>query len=440
MNTGQVREMLGRQDEKGEYCIPFIAVVDAFHSEMVDYADLVLPDTTFLERHDTISILDRPISEADAICDAIRAPVLEPDRDVRPWQEVMLELACRLKFPAFTNEDGTAKYKDYKDFIVRFEKAPGVGFLAGWRGEDGTQHLRGKPNPNQWEKYIENECFFHYPLPENQRFYRFANLDYLKFAKRVGFNTSEEPIFLSLYLEDLQNFRLAAQGLGNSPKPNNDQDKERIKKFFDPLPFYYQPLEQMRIDNEKYPFYALTQRPMMMYHSWDSQNAWLRQIIAQNLLFINRKRAQSMGIEDLSWVWVESHNDRIRAQVKLMEGVQEDTVWTWNAIGKRSGTWGLDKNANEATDGFLLNHLITELLPTKDGERPITNSDPITGQAAWYDLKVRIYPAEEKGVWPVFPPTNFSAKQKDTEVLRYQTHKAVNLKRSFADILNRGEK
>ena len=111
----------------------------------------------------------------------------------------------------------------------------------------------------------------------------------------------------------------------------------------------------------------------------------------------------------------------------------------------RLGTWGLDKNANEATDGFLLNSfllngLITELLPAKDGERPITNSDPITGQAAWYDLKVRIYPAEEKGVWPVFPPTNFSAKQKDTEVLRYQTHKAVNLKRSFADILNRGEK
>ena len=27
---------------------------------------------------------------------------------------------------------------------------------------------------------------------------------------------------------------------------------------------------------------------MMMYHSWDSQNAWLRQIIAENALYMNR--------------------------------------------------------------------------------------------------------------------------------------------------------
>ena len=44
---------------------------------MVAYADLVLPDTTYLERHDAISLLDRPISEPEAMCDAINpvAPV-----------------------------------------------------------------------------------------------------------------------------------------------------------------------------------------------------------------------------------------------------------------------------------------------------------------------------------------------------------------------------
>jgi anaerobic selenocysteine-containing dehydrogenase len=30
---------------------------------MVAYADLILPDTTYLERWDCISLLDRPISE-----------------------------------------------------------------------------------------------------------------------------------------------------------------------------------------------------------------------------------------------------------------------------------------------------------------------------------------------------------------------------------------
>ena len=73
-----------------------------------------------------------------------------------------------------------------------------------------------------------------------------------------------------------------------------------------------------------------------------------------------------------------------------MEGVNPDTVWTWNAIGKRKGAWNLDPAASEATKGFLLNHLISELLPERGGGYRYSNSDPVTGQAAWYDLRVRI--------------------------------------------------
>ena len=50
--------------------------------------------------------------------------------------------------------------------------------------------------------------------------------------------------------------------------------------------------------------------------------------------------------------------------------------------------------ANESRQGFLLNHLIADELPGKDGGPRVPNSDPITGQAAWYDVRVRIYKAE----------------------------------------------
>ena len=46
------------------------------------------------------------------------------------------------------------------------------------------------------------------------------------------------------------------------------------------------------------------------------------------------------------------------------------------------------------TRGFLLNHLIHELLPPKGDGLRWANSDPITGQAAWYDLRVRLEKAE----------------------------------------------
>jgi len=57
---------------------------------MVNFADLVLPDTTYLERFDTIS------------CSIARfpsrmrprtrfAPLVKTENDVRPWQEVLVE-------------------------------------------------------------------------------------------------------------------------------------------------------------------------------------------------------------------------------------------------------------------------------------------------------------------------------------------------------------
>jgi sulfite dehydrogenase (quinone) subunit SoeA len=116
--------------------------------------------------------------------------------------------------------------------------------------------------------------------------------------------------------------------------------------------------------------------------------------------------AVELGIEDDHWVWIVSRIGRVKAQVKLMDGVNADTVWTWNAIGKRSGTWGLEPDAPEAMRGFLLNHLIAELLPEQPGGFRYANSDPITGQAAWYDLRVRIEKATDSDprTWPRFEP------------------------------------
>ena len=88
---------------------------------------------------------------------------------------------------------------------------------------------------------------------------------------------------------------------------------------------------------------------------------------------------------------------------KFSEAVEPGTVWTWNAIGKAAGAWNLDKNANESKQGFLLNHLIAEELPSKNGETPMSNSDPVTGQAGWYDVRVRVYKADDNEAQETFP-------------------------------------
>jgi anaerobic selenocysteine-containing dehydrogenase len=393
MNTVEVRKMLNDRDEKGEYKIPFIVVADTFQSEMTAFADLILPDTTYLERHDVMSLLDRPISEFDGPVDAVRIPVVPPKGQCKPFQEVLLELGGRLQLPAFVHPDGSRKYRDYPDFIVNHETEPGsgIGFLAGWRGRGGEKSLRGEPNPNQWEMYAKNHCVFQYHLPRSYQYMRNWNKGYLEWSQRNRITRYAEPILIHLYSEVLMKFRAAAQGKGPSRRPPAHL-AERIATYFDPLPFFYDPLECQVTNKQRYPLAAITQRPMAMYHSWDSQNAWLRQIHSHNLLFINTRTALAEGIRDEDWIWVESQWGKVRCQAKHSEAVEPGTVWTWNAIGKAAGAWNLTPQANEAQRGFLLNHLISEELPGSTG--PVSNSDPLTGQAAWYDVRVRIYPAD----------------------------------------------
>ena len=396
MNTERVREMLVDKNEDGEYKIPFLIVCDAFHSETIAFADIVLPDTTYLERYDAMSMLDRPISEFEGPADSVRVPVVPPKGDCRPFQDVIVELATRLKLPRFMNRDGSRKFKDYKDLVINYETEPGsgIGFLAGWRGKGGEKFMRGEPNPNQWEMYAKNNCVYQYELPRSFQYMRNWNRGYLHWAQDHGLIRYTDPVNVHIYSEVLQKFRLAAEGKRAGRQPP-EHLRERVRLHFDPLPFYSESLESQTIDREKYPLNAITQRPMAMYHSWDSQNAWLRQIHAHNYLFVNPRVGVKNGFGDGDWIWVESAHGKVRCMCRYSEAVEPGTVWTWNAIGKASGSWALAGNANESRKGFLLNHLISEEIPSDNGEYRYSNSDPVTGQAAWYDVRVRVYKADD---------------------------------------------
>ena len=183
--------------------------------------------------------------------------------------------------------DGTRKFADYRDFIVNYEKLPGIGFLAGWRGEDGESPLRGEPNPKQWEKYIENQSFFTYPWPENMRYYRFANKDYLEFAeKHALFGTPPvqvDPADVFGAAAEVSPrragaLRRAAADVAGRPRAAGDVLRSAAVLV---RAARRRAAQATRSVADDYPLHAITQRPMMMYHSWDAQNAWLRQIIAR---------------------------------------------------------------------------------------------------------------------------------------------------------------
>jgi anaerobic selenocysteine-containing dehydrogenase len=134
---------------------------------------------------------------------------------------------------------------------------------------------------------------------------------------------------------------------------------------------------------------------MAMYHSWGSQNAWLRQIHGSNVLWLPTAVWTAQGFRDGDHARVTSPHAAITVPVAHMAALNPHTVWTWNAIGKRRGAWALAPDAPEAARGFLLNPLIPE---TREGGT--ANADPVTGQAAWFDLRVRVDRLTERPARP----------------------------------------
>jgi anaerobic selenocysteine-containing dehydrogenase len=281
--------------------------------------------------------------------------------------------------------------------MINHERKPGIGPLAGWRSEDDTG--RGPVNPEQINRYIENGGVWIRHVPENAGYFKPWNTEYQDWAVETGLYDSPQPYLFQLYVEPLQKFNNAAHGIGDHQPPENMRDQ--LIRVMSPLPIWY---PTATVDNEDdYPLHALTQRPMAMYHSWGSQNAWLRQIHGMNPMYLPTKVMQEKELIDGDWAKVSSPNGEITVPVAEMAALNENTIWTWNAIGKRRGAWALDPEAPEANKGFLLNHLISELLPPKGDGLRWSNSDPITGQAAWFDLRVRVEKTSPpKGTQPQF--------------------------------------
>ncbi|MCY4007395.1 MAG: molybdopterin-dependent oxidoreductase [Rhodobacteraceae bacterium] len=385
MNTPAALRDLTARDSDGNYRIPRIIVADAFSSETVAYADLVFPDTSYFERYDCISLLDRPIGEPNLIADAIRHPVVARRGDVRPFQDVLIDLGGRLQLPGFVDSDGAAIWDNYADYMTRREVRPGIGPLAGWRGMDGSRSGRGASNPEQLQHYVRAGGFWTEELPKEAQYFKHVNVAYQEWAIGMGLSDTPMPFYLQLWCEPLRRFQLAAEGYGDIQPP--ERLRQRIVENFVPLPSWTSPAVE---SDKDFPLHAITQRPMAMYHSWGSHNPWLRQIHSENFLYVPSHICDSMGLQDGDWVWVESRISEIRVRVRRMHAVNHKTVWTWNAIGKRGGAWQLDAAAPEVKTGFILNHLI----PERNESGELANADPVTGQAAWFDLMVRLRPAD----------------------------------------------
>ena len=278
------RMLTDKDAATGEYRIPHIIYSDAYCSEMVAYADLVLPDTTYLERWDCISLLDRPIGDADGAGrrDPPAGARARPRRAAVPGRADRSRRAARPAGHGRRGRQRRAIPAATPTTWSQHERTPGIGPLAGWRGADGDEAGVGRAEPAA-ARALHRERLLLAPRTAGGRALLQARQQgYLECGERAwASSTSAEPIVLQLYCEPLQSFRLAAQGPRRAAAAGT-APRARSRPYFDPLPIWYAAVRGgAQVDAATFPLHAITQRPMPMYHSWGSQNAWLRQIPAR---------------------------------------------------------------------------------------------------------------------------------------------------------------
>lgn len=89
---------------------------------------------------------------------------------------MLLDLGARLKLPGFADGEGAPVYKDYADYIARHERRPGIGPLAGFRGDaGGEERARSGQSRPVAALYIENGSFFSAHIPLEAQFFKHAN-------------------------------------------------------------------------------------------------------------------------------------------------------------------------------------------------------------------------------------------------------------------------
>jgi anaerobic selenocysteine-containing dehydrogenase len=135
-------------------------------------------------------------------------------------------------------------------------------------------------------------------------------------------------------------------------------------------------------DKEKFPFILLPYQPLMAVENGSQNYPWAQEIFLpmngvgwETLVEMNSEIAKILRLRDGQVVWVESPFQKIKAKVKFSEGVHPGVVAIPSGQGHYSyGKWqkGIGVNPHEIIG---------------------VDYDTISGQAAFFNTRVRIYKA-----------------------------------------------
>lgn len=363
---------------RDESLIPFHIAVDVAYGETTMYADLVLPDTTYLERWDWEDMVSyNGIPEF-----YIRQPVVAPPKEVRDFKDVAIELAVRLGFPLpFTSAEEFVK--DACEATPNVVQAGGFEYMKRY----GAWYNRSDvPKYKSHEKILKPE-----------------DMDGTMVDKKTGVIWKGKPG--EDYLTTKGAYKLyVGQMVGDIPYAGFKPDKLNrrgiidlrsellAEKGFAPLPTWVPIPEHEHLKSGEV---VLTTYKVNVQSQSRSQNCqYLTEIWHKNFADINPVTAAKFGVKSGDRVVIASQIGEIEIEARVREGVVPGVV----AVSNHCGHWAYGRFA---TGGKMKapfarddNPDLKKIWWTDIGAHPnwvIPNSpDPIAGEERWMDTVVTI--------------------------------------------------
>ncbi len=352
-----------REVLSSEKLIPFSVSININMDEAAQYADIILPDTTFLERWDPESM---PSSVLGWV--GLRQPVIKPLGNARSVREILYDLANKI------DPDGKRRIKRYfayrsaEEYVkTQLEATPGLKEAGGFDflKKYGVFPLYDK-------KKEENFKFGAHEEPLGRK-----DLSGTKVDGRTIFK-GKSPVGLMVDGKAVKGF--------NTPTRTFQVYVDEWKHFgFKPMP-HYEPIKAHK-EMKKDGLIMVTYKVNVHTQARTSNLKWLQEIHHKNPMWINTETAAARGIKDEDLVRITSQIGHIVTRARVTEGIHPKVIATAHSAGRSGVTKGSfgasrdrdrDKNVWWDDEGVHPNMIY-----------PIA-TDPIGGSFAWFDAVVSV--------------------------------------------------
>ncbi|MEH6813083.1 MAG: molybdopterin-dependent oxidoreductase [Motiliproteus sp.] len=378
---------------KDESLLPFTVSINPFYDESAALADLILPDTTYLERWDCEDM----VSPTQIPEYYIRQPLVPPLGEARNFPDVCIDLAQRLKINLGVKSMQDFVKKTCKKTKIVKKKAKG---LRGMQKRGVFHDKREKPRYYSYRREVSPKV-----LAKPSVIFDVDTGVYWDW-KKAGLDSEEEAMAQGFTHAKKAYKGYVGQKIGEQVYVGFPPDKLNKSGLFEiysglmkdkglsPLPEFVAIPEHSAMQDDE--LILTTYKVNVQTHSRTMNCRWLSEIYHDNPAWINPQTAQDRGIADGDSIKVTSTTGEIETRAKVTPAVVPGVI----AISHHCGHWEYGRFASGKASPQGV-----EDIPNRDhrwwhrnGVHPnwlIPNSpDPINGQQRWMDTVVRVAKVE----------------------------------------------